>query len=787
MGKNKLTLKYPAAWHGDMWREALPSGNGAVGAAVLGNIKQETVIINHSQLWHWGRKDDIPEISHKLKETRTLIEEKRFLEASWCLTNGLKEQGYNTTLEAPMPLADLKISMACETGFKNYYRELKMETGEVSVGWQEGDTAYKRELFVSRADDVIVYRIGANEKIQALVELDVHRDEKSQIPERFQVIADTKKYEIDEIEGTICYGITHEDGTDCGVVLKIIANETEQSGNGINTKDKEILIVAKVFTKGDFKKCCKMIKEELTHIPMDYDTLLKRHAEIHRPLFHSADLQLDTKDENRSNEELLLDAYGNAASNELVEKMWAYGRYLFISATSPNSLPCNMYGLWHGDYGLIWCHHMANENIQMIYWHTMTGGLMEFNKSMFNYYTDRIEEFRESARKMYGCRGIYIVAGTTPNISYPTQIVPVIMNWTGAAGWLARHYYDYYLFTGDKEFLEKDALPFMYEAALFYEDFLVKEDGKYKCYSSVSPENTPINFMPADGKPLAHPMPTTINATMDIAIIKELLTNLIEGTNITGLYQDKLAIWKDILNNLPEYAVNEDGAVKEWIEPIFEDRYDHRHLSHLYPVFPNSEINEENNKELFKAFDIAVKKRKLGAQTGWSFMHMAAIYARFGNGEKALECMDLLAQSGILNNFYTLHNDWRNMGVSLNMREAPIQMDANMGWVNAVQEMLLYNSPSLIKLLPALPDRWNKGKIKKWCFMGGTISFTWNASDFCAKLKADRDINTNIKLPKLFSDYKIAVNERDEKIYKRDELYPMSAKAGDVITIISVS
>lgn len=374
-------------------------------------------------------------------------------------------------------------------------------------------------------------------------------------------------------------------------------------------------------------------------------------------------------------------------------------------------------------------------------------------------------------------------AGTTPNIAYPNQIVPVIMNWTGAAGWIAHHYYDYFLYTGDKEFLKYNALPFMYEAALFYEDFLVKENGKYKCYPSVSPENTPENFMPTDGKPLAHPMPTTVNATMDIAIIKELLSNLIISAGELGMYEEKIPLWKDIVNNLPAYAINEDGAVKEWIEPIFEDRYDHRHLSHLYPVFPNNEINEENDPKLFKAFEIAVNKRKLGAQTGWSLMHMAAIYARFGDGDKALECMDLLAQSGLLNNFYTLHNDWRTMGVSLNMREAPIQMDANMGWTNAVQEMLLYNSPSLIKLLPALPKRWNIGKVKYWYWMGGTVDFEWCEGSFEATFIANRDTVTKVKLPGLFNNYSIKVNDTEPKLYNKNELYRMVVKAGDVVKI----
>lgn len=784
MSRHKLTLNYPSSWHNDMWREALPSGNGTVGVAVLGNIKQETVIINHSELWHWGKNCELPDVSDKLSQTRALMKEKRYLEASWCLTNALREKGYDTVLESPMPLADLKLVMPCDIGFSNYSRELEMETGEVSVFWQEGVHRYKRDIFASRKDDVFVYRILGDQQLNISLSLDVHKNEWDKIPERFEPIANTMKYEIDVENGIISYGITHEDGTDCGVVVKVISSHLQQSGNTLNAKlDKEILIIGKVFVKGKYEISKQTLLKDISLLPKDYDTLLKRHVDIHKPIFRSVDLELGASDMSTSNERLLLDAYGNEASNELIEKMWAYGRYLFISATSPNSLPSNMYGLWHGDYDVCWSHHMANENIQMIYWHTLTGGLMEFNQSLFRYYSERIPVFQESAKKMYGCRGIYVVAGTTPNIAYPTQIVPVIMNWTGAAGWLARHYYDYYLFSKDEEFLRTQALPFMYEAALFYEDFLVKEGVEYKYYPSVSPENTPQNFMPANGVPLAHPMPTAINATMDIAIIKELFLHMIEGATITGMHQDKIAVWEDILLHLPAYAINEEGAVKEWIDPDFEDRYDHRHLSHLYPVFPGNEINEENNKELFHAFEIAVEKRKLGAQTGWSFMHMAAIYARFGKADKALLCMDLLAQSGILNNFYTLHNDWRNMGISLNMREAPIQMDANMGWTNAVQEMLFYNSPSLIKLLPALPSRWKKGKVTDWRFVGGIVSFSWDNAKFKATFQITSDTRISVKLPNLCDSYNIQVNNNSLNTYTKDDLYCMVAQKGDCIMI----
>jgi alpha-L-fucosidase 2 len=183
--------------------------------------------------------------------------------------------------------------------------------------------------------------------------------------------------------------------------------------------------------------------------------------------------------------------------------------------------------------------------------------------------------------------------------------------------------------------------------------------------------------------------------------------------------------------------------------------YEHRHLSHLYPVFPGQEIVKAENPDLFPAFETAVKKRLLGAQSGWSLAHMACIYARLDDGERALECLELLSRSCLLDNFYTLHNDWRNMGICLTVPNAPIQMDANMGVVNALQEMVLYVSPRLIKLLPACPQKWPKGQVSNFRFCTGKISFSWNVATgvFTAELQADRSTDLQIILPPQFQSY----------------------------------
>jgi alpha-L-fucosidase 2 len=796
---DKLFMSYPASWWGNMWREALPSGNGVMGASVFGGVQEETVLLNHAALWHWGHKDELPDVSGKLACTRELMDKKQYLEASWILADALKEQGYGTKLACRFPLGAIRLSMPCTHAFKKYSRMLHLDTGEAVVEWQAGQAVYNRKLFVSRADNAVVYALESDSEagVSGEIGLVLHPSDRAGATEEFQEMEKSVETGAD---GTYAwYACRNDDGTDFGAVLQVIpeGGRTLPGESVVRFEGaRRVLVLVKVFVMGKREAEWERLKQELASLShqASYVSLLERHAALHRPLYRSASLELDDGSSPEhyalSNERLLLDAYEGEAPLALVRKMWAYGRYLFLSGTSEahEAQPFGLYGLWAGDYRLMWSHNMANENVQMMYWHAHTGGLGGLTASLFRYYEGLMEDFRNNARRLYGCRGIYIPAGTTPGIGVPNQIVPVILNWTGAAGWLARHYDEHFRYTGDMDFLKDKALPFMREALAFYRDFLVTdENGQYKLYPSVSPENTPVNYMPADGKPLAHPMPTTINATMEVAILKELLTHLIEASRTVGGDAEEIAEWSAMLQRLPAYRINGDGAVCEWIHPDFEDRYTHRHLSHLYPVFPGHEVTKEKDSGLFAAFETAVQKRDLGAQSGWSLSHMAAVYARLGDGDSSLGCLDLLSRSGLLPNFFTLHNDWRGMGICMNMSAAPVQLDANMGWVNAVQEMLLQASPGLLKLLPALPDRWKRGRITDWRFHTGRITMEWDqeAALFRAELTAERDTDIVIKLPEWVKPPSSSSAELQPSTLG-DACYRLQLKAGAGPVVITV-
>jgi alpha-L-fucosidase 2 len=717
------------------WREALPSGNGVIGAAVYGAVQDETVLLTHDDLWHEVVTPELPDVSEKLPEVRRLLNENKAAEADPILSDALKDAGYDADIGAPLPLGDLRVKMPIDRGFRNYRRILDMATGEIAVCWDDGDVAYERRLFVSRADECVVMEIrsrGGPLTVDLALDLhdrtdaEFHDDEDPDLPGDLEVKTDNS--------GNIGYAARNDDGRDFGAVARVIqtsgAMRATHSDLRVEGTD-HVLVLLKVFVKGDRQADWDRLSAEIDALPSEYTSLLERHVALHGELYSrvTLDLGLPKDEHGLSNEELLLQAYQGTISRAMVEKMWAYGRYLLISSSREGSQPCPLQGKWCGSYRGYWTFNMANENMQMNYWQAMSGNLTEIALPVFDYVERLMDDFRENARKLYGCRGILISCITTPPSGLFKDIQPHILHWTGAGAWIGQHYYDYYLYTGDEAFLKERALPFLREVALFYQDFFtVGDDGFYLSSPSNSPENTPGNHLNQPG--VMKNMETTMNATMDFALAKEVLTHLIEGAGITGLTGDEVDNWREMLSRIPPYQINEDGAVAEWMHPFYTDNYHHRHQSHIYPVFPGIEVTRDSDPDLFKAFEVAIRKRLeigLDSQTGWSLAHMTNVYARMHDGDRALECLGLLARSCVMNNFFTTHNDWRGSGIGVDFPSAPFQIDANLGWTAAVQEMLLFSVPGKITILPALPADWPRGSVKGLLARGGIeVSIVWN-------------------------------------------------------------
>ena len=707
MSRHIYTLNRPASWPHEEWREALPLGNGLTGALIPGSIAAEHITFNRHDLWHGGSDGgEIPDITETFRTMRNAIDRGDYAAANQDnLMAALQEKGYSSSPECPYPLGVLNLTFTPEGMFRHYRRGVNMRTGEAFVEFEIDGCRYSRRMFVSRDSDIAVLRMTADRAFTASYDFSLYSATgETEITERF----------IRKVS---------KDGESAVNVLFCGDIQSEVHGERVTVTGREYLVLVRCSSHGSPLSLDEFAGES-------YDALLEKHTELHIPLYDAITIELAAEEECAlTNEQMLDEAYDGEASPALFERLWRFGRYLFISAASADGNPVPLYGLWHGSDGLPWAQYVANENVEMTYWHAMAGRLSYAVPPLLRYYASKIEKFRECAKKMFGMRGIWISAYTTPNSAGPCVPVSVIGNWISCAGWLCRHFWEYYLYTGDEKLLREEILPFMHEAALFWLDYAEEKDGALSLKPSVSPENTPGNLFDLPTRSATgHHCPAVKNATMDFAVMKELFTNLLEGMRITGLYADEAKAFRIALGKIPPYMINEDGAVKEWMEPTLCDNYAHRHLSHIYPVFPGNEVTAESDPELFEAFRKAVHLRELGSQCNWSLTHMAAIYDRLGEREAAAECLDLLTKSVLLPSLFTVCNDWRHMGMTLDWKDVPVQLDAVFGAVNAVQEMLFRWEKTALSILPALPGRLKSGAVRGMAFPGGTVDFSWQKS-----------------------------------------------------------
>lgn len=714
-----MYMEYPAA----DWREALPTGNGDMGAMLYGNVTRERVMLNHKRYFYHRIHKPLPDFSVYLPELRQMMDEGHYEEADKFFMNKIRESGYGNTRSGEyQPGFDLEVKRSSYVPFSGYGRTLNFETGEAEVFWNEGAVSFSRSVFVSRADDVVVMRLNASGKnvISGDFSLSPH-DFMDAFSKSTLVSPDKLGLRFEEPildpQGFIYIsGQREDDNTTFGAVARIIPfggsmKITEiRTGKVLSVENADqVLILIHMFYKGIPAERFNEARQILVSLSTDYDVLLDKHTAIHHELFSRCKVDLSAgTDRQLSNERLLLDAYKGCTPNALIERMYNYGRFLLICSSNPDGLPANLQGVWNGLYYPPWQgSFFFNENIEMNYWQALQGNMPEMLLSLVNLVETGVPDFKENAKKYYNCRGVLTPIRMIDDFGKKTGAISQDVFFTAGAGWLAQFFYDYWLFTGNDEFLRHRAVPYMKEVALFYEDFVRKDDkGQLKMYPSDSPENIP------DGRQTQ----LSINATMDFAVMKEVLTNLVDACSYLKIEKDGVKRWRKLLSQIPAYQINEDGALREWMHPDFADNYHHRHQSHIYPLFPGFEISQEADSCLFDACRVAVEKRRIigiESQTGWSLAHMANIYARLNQGNEALECLNLMSRSTIGANLFTYHNDYRHMGVTSSGHGwQPYQIDANLGYSAAVIEMLVYSNKEIIKLLPALPDQWPEGEIR---------------------------------------------------------------------------
>jgi alpha-L-fucosidase 2 len=556
----------------------MPTGNGRVGALVFGNIQNETIVLNHDSLFITTQKPTLPDVSEHLPKLRELVAQGRYKEASQYFKHKPEIKYDHQGSDSFHPAFNVTIDMPMSGKITDVYRIVDFETGEVLVTWKQADVTYRRKVFVSRKDDAVVMSIGASKPgmINCQVGLLPTGLERTELGDGRDVrvprfpIGRVAKIRLEEVP--ITFNLSAEKNLltmlakyDVGGKYRMVGGEyggcarvmvkggsAKTSNLQVNAKQAdEVLVVIKLFANEQSTAALQRICRDVEKLPADYNYLLKRHNVLHRELFMRVELDLGGREKHRklSNEKLVNEANHGQALNALMERMFDFGRYALICSSSSEGMPANLQGIWNGVYGPPWAADYHNDmNIQMNYWQALPGNMAEITLSYVDYYESMLDDFRTNARNIAGCRGILApLSGTSHGLtglgwSY----------WTAGAGWLAQLFYDYWLYTGDRNFLEKRAVPFMKEVALFYEDFLFEdEDGRYVFSPSFSPENVPANTKSS----------CTINATMDIAVAREILSNLCEACRLLGIEKAGVKRWRKMLAKLPRRQLRASAYV----------------------------------------------------------------------------------------------------------------------------------------------------------------------------------------------------------------------------------
>lgn len=734
------------------WEEGLICGNGTLGVNILSRPLDETIIFSHERLFlPQGPPTVPPDNSYMLFEIRNLIDRGLYKQATE-LAFDLSGQESFMYPDPFVPAFDVNLKMDPDLEVNDYMRSVDFQTGEATVHWSDNRGVFERKMFVSRADGLAVLLItGPKGALDFKLEINPRKpDDKLDwrtISRSYQVfeshVSDIKKTVEDK---SITYKNNFTKAYPGSIhalegVAKIVMNSgslTEgKESIEIKGADQVLILIDIEMIYDPAKPKAKEIKEKMTGLPADYQTLLNRHAKIHGELFKRMKLDLGGgKDHNLTSEELIKKSTSENLNMALLEKQFDAGRYNIISCTG--ELPPNLQGVWGGTYAPGWASdYTHNGNVPSAIASQLMGNMPELMLAYTSYIESIVPYMEINAKHIFNSRGVVLPSRSTTN-AYNNALAKTFAGgfWVAGAPWAAHFFYDYYLYTGDKEFLKNHCLPFMEKVAVFFEDYLYEdENGVYVFSPTQSPENTPGN---TDSQ-------GTFNATMDVAAAKELLTNIITVSNELGVNQDKIPLWTSMLKKMPPYMVNKDGIIKEWLTPKLENNDAHRHSSQLYDLYDGITQEIEESKELQDAFrkSIEYKLDKHWRNNPVGFMSFGLVQlgqaaTSLGEGELAYECLQYLVNRFWLNNLASMHN-----------HKSLFNMDISGGMPAVIIKMLVASEPGKIKLLPALPAKFQTGSIDGVLCRGQVeiLSLSWDKKSIQVRIKSGKDQKFVLAIP----------------------------------------